>query len=227
MDVAGILLATDRGHRSAADIPTALWPLGAGASLLARAATELGRSGVIDQLLVVAPAGWAGRFADVLAAPTGPQPVVVEGGPGRHLSLHRGLAMLNSRIQTVVVHDACRPLAPADLAVRVVAAIRAGADVAVPVVTVTDTVKEFDDAGWLRRTVPRESLVRMQTPQAARRLVLEAAHVACDERDLTGDGAAMPAAAGGRLVFVDGDEDAFPIVDPADLAYAEAALARS
>jgi 2-C-methyl-D-erythritol 4-phosphate cytidylyltransferase len=225
VDVAGIVLAADRGHRSGADTPTALWPLGA-VPLLARAVTELGRSGVIDQLLVVAPPGCADRFTDVLASFPGPEPVVVEGGPGRHLSLHRGLAMLDSRIQTVVVHDACRPLAPAALAVRVVAAILAGADVAVPVVTVTDTVKEFDEAGRLRRTVPRESLARVQTPQAARRVVLEAAHVACDERDLAGDGAVLPVAHRGRLVFVDGDEDAFPIADPADLAYAEAALAR-
>ena len=46
----------------------------------------------------------------------------------------------------------------------VVAAVRAGADAAVPVVEVTETVKEVDADGRIVRTVPRDALVQLQYP---------------------------------------------------------------
>ena len=60
---------------------------------------------------------------------------------GRGASGHAGLHDVLSRLagaEIVVLHDAYRPLAPAELVIRVVEAVRAGADVAVPVVEVTE-----------------------------------------------------------------------------------------
>jgi 2-C-methyl-D-erythritol 4-phosphate cytidylyltransferase len=110
----------------------------------------------------------------------------------------------------VVLHGADRPLAPAALVVSVVAAVRAGADAAVPVVEVTETVKEVDGAGRIVRTVPRESLVQVQFPQAARAAALDP------------DGRVRP---GARVVTVPGAADAFPIRDAHDLELAAAVLA--
>ena len=151
--------------------------------------------------------------------------VVLDGGASRHASLHRGLSGLDARVETVVVHDASRPLAPADLVVRVVRAVHDGADLAVPVLEVTETVKELDAAGRIVRTVPRESLVRVQTPQAVRRAVLAAAHLGCPA-DLRPDDDGLLAGPGARVVAVDGDDDAFAVVRGPDLSLAEAVLAR-
>jgi 2-C-methyl-D-erythritol 4-phosphate cytidylyltransferase len=110
----------------------------------------------------------------------------------------------------VVVHRPGWALAPADLVTAVLAAIRAGADAAVPAVEVTETVKEVDAAGRIVRTVPREDLVRLQYPRAVRAEFLRP------------DGSIAPVA---RTVTVPGAADAFPVRDELDLQLAAAVLA--
>jgi 2-C-methyl-D-erythritol 4-phosphate cytidylyltransferase len=110
----------------------------------------------------------------------------------------------------IVLHDPHRPLAPASLVRAVVAAVRAGADAAVPVVEVNETVKEVDAAGRIVRTVPREALVQLQHPRAVRASALGP------------DGSVAP---GARTVTVLGAADAFPVRDALDLELAAAVLA--
>jgi 2-C-methyl-D-erythritol 4-phosphate cytidylyltransferase len=213
--VAGVLLAAGRR------LPGALTPLD-GVPFVARAASALRDSGVVDQLVVVGPPGGAEEVRRLLDAfLPGHGAELVDGAGSRHGSLHSGLSTVDRRAGTVVVHDADRPLAPADLVVRVVEAVRAGADLAVPVLEVTETVKELDDAGRVAGTVPRETLVRVQTPQAVRRVVLDRAHVDCPPGP---DGPLVLAGPADRVVTVDGDGDAFPVATAADLALAEAVL---
>jgi hypothetical protein len=113
-------------------------------------------------------------------------------------------------VDVVVLHDPHRPLAPASLVTAVVAAVRAGADAAVPVVEVTETVKEVDTAGRIVRTVPRDELLQLQYPRAARPSALRP------------DGSVAP---GARTVTVPGAADAFPVRDRFDLELAAAVLA--
>jgi 2-C-methyl-D-erythritol 4-phosphate cytidylyltransferase len=189
-----------------------------GVPLVVHAARALRAAGVLDVRVVAPPEhvdDVRGLVGELAAA-------VVPGGPTRHESLHCGLSALGPGGGVVVVHDASRPLAPAELAVRVVEAVRAGADLAVPVLEVTETVKELDPDGWITGTVPRELLVRVQAPCAARRDVLAAAHRGCAVADegawLTGTGI--------RAVAVDGHDDAFAVLREADLDIAAAVLAR-
>ena len=114
------------------------------------------------------------------------------------------------RAQIVVLHDPHRPLAPASLVAAVVAAVRAGADVAVPAVEVTETVKEVDAAGRIVRTVPRDELVQLQYPRAVRAAALRP------------DGSVAP---GVRTVTVPGAANAFPVRDALELSLAAAVLA--
>ena len=113
-------------------------------------------------------------------------------------------------VEVVVLHDPHRPLAPAALVTAVVAAVRAGADVAVPVVGVTETVKEVDADGRIVRTVPRDELVQLQYPRAVRPSALRP------------DGSVAP---GARTVTVTGAADAFPVRNRLDLELAAAVLA--
>jgi 2-C-methyl-D-erythritol 4-phosphate cytidylyltransferase len=224
--VAGLLLAAGAGRRLARGVPKALSLLD-GLPLLSRAALALRDSGTIDQLIVVGPVG---ATPDVRAALDAVLPpgdlVIVDGADTRHGSLHCGLAALGEQVDIVVVHDACRPLAPADLVVRVLKAVYSGADVAVPIVELTETVKELDPDGRIARTVPREALVRLQTPQAVRRILLDEAHAACARHGVGPDEVGVLAPPAAKLVTVDGDVDAFPVVHVTDLAFAEAVLAR-
>ena len=225
MRVAGVVVATATGPAGAGPTPLSL--LG-GVPLLVWAVSALRDGAALDQLVVVAAVPGPGvgavrRLLDV-AAP-GDRALVLPGEPTRHGSLHSALSILDSRIEMVLLHDPRRPLAPPGVVSRVVGAVRLGAPAAAPAVEVTETVKEVDPAGRILHTVPRDSLLRLQEPQAVRRSLLDAAHAGCTPADLATGDAARLTPPGTPLVIVPGDHDAFPIVHAADLALAEAVLA--
>jgi len=166
-----------------------------------------------DAVVVVVPPGqpWDGE----------PVAAVADGGARRSESVRAGLRAVPSDAEIVVVHDAARPLARAGLFTAVIAAVRDGADAAVPVVPVADTLKRVDGSRVVA-TVERDGLVTVQTPQAFRADALRAAHV--DGGDATDD-AALVEAGGGTVVVVPGDPGNLKVTTPADLAVAAALLA--
>jgi len=148
----------------------------------------------------------------------------VAGGASRSASVRAGLAAVPDDAAVVVVHDAARPLAGADLFTAVVAALgdghAAGAVCAVPV---ADTLKQVGpDRSTVVGTVDRDALVAVQTPQAFRADVLRRVHA--DEQDATDD-AGLLEAAGATVRIVPGHPDNLKLTTPADLAYARHLLA--
>jgi len=165
-----------------------------------------------DDVVVVVPAGHAWHGAPVHAA--------VPGGATRAESVRAGLAALPAGSDVVVVHDAARPLARRSLFVAVIAAVRDGADAAVPAVPLPDTVKRVDGTRVVE-TVPRDTLVAVQTPQAFRADALRAAHAG--HGDATDD-AALVEATGATVVIVPGDPGNLKVTTTADLTVAAALL---
>ena len=166
-----------------------------------------------DAVVVVVPPGqpWDGE----------PVAAVADGGARRSESVRAGLRAVPSDAEIVVVHDAARPLARAGLFTAVIAAVRDGADAAVPVVPVADTLKRVDGSRVVA-TVERDGLVTVQTPQAFRADALRAAHA--HGGDATDD-AALVETGGGTVVVVPGDPGNLKVTTPADLAVAAALLA--
>ena len=142
---------------------------------------------------------------------------VVAGGPTRSASVRCGLAEVPDDADVIVVHDAARPLATVEMFESAIAAVRAGADAAIPAVPVTDTLREIDGT-----VVDRSRLVAVQTPQAFKADALRRAHSGGPEAT---DDAAVVESAGGRVVLVAGDRWNLKITEPSDLAVAEALLA--
>ena len=143
---------------------------------------------------------------------------MVAGGATRSASVRAGLAVVSreaSEQTVVVVHDAARPFASRSLFDAVIAAVRSGADGAVPGLPITDTVKSVGADGAVGATLDRSHLVTVQTPQAFRLPALQDAHR--DEGEATDD-AALVEAAGGRVVIVEGETTNRKITTPADLA---------
>jgi len=108
----------------------------------------------------------------------------------------RGLAEVPRRVAIVLVHDAARPVLPADVVRRLLDALDEGFDGAVPGLPVADTVQAGGGRGG-RRNPPRGELVAVQTPQAFVASVLRAA--AAGEGS---DCASLVEAAGGRVKVV-------------------------
>jgi 2-C-methyl-D-erythritol 4-phosphate cytidylyltransferase len=178
---------------------------------------------VVDRSLAVARAACDGVVL-VLTDPASwdgdrPEGVVV-GGATRAESVRAGLAGVPADAEVVVVHDAARPLATTELYAAVVAAVRAGADGAIPGVAVADTLKRVDD-DMVVCTIDRDVLVAAQTPQAFRADVLRAAHALGDDAT---DDAALVESHGGKVVVVPGDPCNLKLTGPRDLAVATALL---
>lgn len=219
--VGGIVVAAGRGERFGASLPKALQPLG-GRPLLAHACQALIDAGV-GPLVVAAPPDRVDEVADVIASMPA---LVVAGGETRQQSVAAALGALDPGVRWVLVHDAARALAPAELAVAVIDALQAGAAAVVPGLPVVDTIKSVA-GGRVTATIDRAQLVAVQTPQGFEAALLRAAHAraASEPADAgASDDAGMIEAMGHVVHVVAGAPEALKITRPLDLAVAELLL---
>jgi len=219
-----IVVAGGDGARLGADRPKAFVGLG-GRPLLAHSIDLFEDHPAVDRIVLVVPAEWeepATLLADELAA--GKVAAAVPGGVTRALSVAAGLAEVTADAEAILVHDAARPFASAELVDRVLAALDAH-EGAIPALPVTDTVKRVHD-GVVAETLVRGELRAVQTPQAFRAAALRHAYAAPADavRDAT-DCAALVEAAGFAVAAVPGEPGNVKITAPDDLARAEARLA--
>ena len=163
---------------------------------------------VADGVVVVVP-------ADAEAEEPKADAVVV-GGDTRSASVRAGLAAVPTDAAVVVVHDGARPLASHALFRSVVDAVLAGADAAIPVVAVVDTITDAHGV-----PVDRDALRSVQTPQAFRAEALRTVH---GGRPEASDDGSLVVAGGGRLRHVHGERWNLKITEPDDLDVAEALL---
>lgn len=166
----------------------------------------------------------ADHAADYAEATQGldlPPPVI--GGATRQESVRRGLeALVDDTPGFVLIHDAARPLVSAVLIGRVVAALEAGADAAIPLIAVADTLRrETADGHWT--AVPRDNTYRAQTPQGFRFAAILKAHRDHTAHDATDD-MALAECAGLKIVRVAGEETNIKITTQDDMTHAERLL---
>lgn len=193
--------------------------------MLVHAVRALASSRVIDVVVVAAPEESVDAVSAMLGEHTFACDVtVVAGGETRQDSVARALISLPPAIDIVLVHDAARPLVPEHVVTAVVAAVAAGNPAVVPALPIVDTVKEVDDDEAVVRTVDRDRLRAVQTPQGFERSVLQRAHA---ESDLgMTDDAGLVEALGVPVLLVPGHEEALKVTRPFDLIVAEAIVAR-
>ena len=213
MSVVAVVPAAGTGERLGADVPKAFVSV-AGRQLLDHAVDGLLESGV-DLVVVAVAADLVDQARRSLAG----RATVVAGGPDRRSSVAAALAAVGDA-RVILVHDAARAFAPVALVRRVIDAVRAGHQAVVPVLPVVDTIRIIDDTGDLGRTVDRNRLRIVQTPQGFDPAVLRLAHRAGPGVPATDD-AGLVEALGIPVTAVPGDRAAFKITTPEDLAEAE------
>jgi len=210
-----VVVAAGSGTRLGAGGPKAF--VGIDRHSILRHALDGAFSAAVAQVVIVAPSGREGDARTEALAAAGDRAdlvTVVTGGATRQESVAAGLAALWGDVEVVLVHDAARALTPPEVFSRVIAAIDAGADGAIPVLPVIDTIKRVT-GGEIVAAVDRSELAAAQTPQGFRRDVLDAAYAGATD-DFTDD-AAVVAAAGHAVSAVPGHPLAFKITTPADL----------
>jgi 2-C-methyl-D-erythritol 4-phosphate cytidylyltransferase/2-C-methyl-D-erythritol 2,4-cyclodiphosphate synthase len=218
LKAAAIIVAAGSGSRLGGQGPKQFLSLG-GKPVLRWSVDAMLRCNNIAAIAVVVPAGEEDRVRALM--PHAWNIHVVAGGPNRTDSVRNGLDVLGPiRPDHVLIHDAARPgLSPAVID-ELLAALEIS-DASAPALPVSDALK--DTAGGGLRSVARDGLVRVQTPQAFRWDVIAAAYaetVAAAVDDL-----ALVEARGAKVMLTPGRQELMKITYPEDLALAEKLIA--
>lgn len=162
------------------------------------------------------------RQADELIASHAPrgEVSVCKGGERRQDSVLRGLERLGD-CDMVVVHDGARPFITTELLDRgIAAALEKGA--AIAAVPVKDTIKQSDDSDVVERTLPRDRLWAVQTPQIFNASLLKEAHGKVHET--VTDDSSMVEAIGHPVKLFQGSYSNIKVTTPEDLTIARAII---
>ena len=228
--VVAIVLAAGRGVRLGARRPKAEVEV-AGRSLLAWSLDALARAPSVDAVLPVVGSEGSPTLEPLLRAGAAPFEgaellAPVEGGEERQDSVERGIAAAQRAcpdLEWVLVHDAARCGIRSEDAESVLrAAYETGA--AIPVVPVSDTIKELE-GGRVVRTPDRAALGAAQTPQAFRASTLACALAKARQDGFSGtDCASLVERIGVPVVACAGFAHGFKVTTADDLARMRALL---
>ena len=172
---------------------------------------------------------------------------IAPGGRERQDSVYNGLRLLEREETIVLIHDGVRPLVDGRI-VRDALASLGGFDGVVPAVPVKDTIKETEtcrdrsgssrtragggkrETAWytVRRTLNRDSLWAVQTPQVFRLAsIMRAYDLAMAEQFYATDDSALIERAGGKVRVIEGSYTNIKITTPEDIPLAECLLRRA
>jgi len=224
MKVGAIIPAAGRGKRIGASVPKQFLEI-QGKPLLHHTLTVFASCKLIDYVVLVMPRtdvdevgeDWLKKYEIVRE--------VVVGGEQRQDSVYNGFNSLEEGTDIVVVHDGVRPFTtPQMITATVEAAQQHGA--AITAIPVSDTVKQAAD-GFVKQTVPRDGLWRVQTPQAFQRGLLQQAFKKAKKDSYYGtDEGSLVEYLGERVKIVPGSELNIKITRKEDLVLGESLLSR-
>lgn len=212
-----VIPAAGKGIRMEGDTPKVLLEIN-GRSVLQRVIDTFGNLGFVRDIVIAAPPGYCDRIREEIEYDhTRIVLRVIEGGDRRQDSVWFGFKELTP-CDYVIVHDGARPFVrPEDIQSTASAAVEHGG--AVLGVYPKATIKEYDTAGNILRTLDRGSLFEAQTPQIFEYGLFSRAfeHVRKHDIEVTDD-AQMVEKAGGEVRAVSGAYTNIKITTPGDLA---------
>ena len=216
MTVTALIVAAGSGQRLGGALPKQFRPIG-GKPMIRHTVEALIGHPRIDVVRVVIGEGQEELAGAALGGLNVGEPIL--GGATRADSVRHGLKAVSGGI--ILVHDAARPFCPPSVVDRLLDALE-GHDGAVPTLPIADTLAMGDRL--LSRTVERERILRVQTPQAFH---VEDLIYAFSEMTLRAptDESSVMVEAGLKVATVEGDPLLDKLTTPADWARAEAMLA--
>ena len=225
MKIAVIVVAAGRGVRARSDTPKQYRSVG-GLSVLGRSLAAYADHPAIDAIQPVIHKDDLPRFAALSSAMVSAKLLApVFGGDSRQQSVLAGLNALQADApRFVLIHDAARPLVPADVIDRVVQGLERH-PACLAALPVADTLKE-ELQGQVVRTLDRRGLWRAQTPQGFHFTAIHAAHKAAQDAGLDDftDDAAIAEWRGLSVGIVQGSERNMKLTTPEDFDVAERLL---
>lgn len=145
--------------------------------------------------------------------------ICVQGGKERKDSVYNGLCALSEDIDYVLVHDGARALVKRKVVAGILKALKKYPAV-VCGLRARDTLKLVNDSKVVMKTLDRNNIVSIQTPQGFKKKLLLSAYSKFRKRK-SFDDAQVVEELGYKIKVVDGDIRNFKITYPEDLKLAK------
>lgn len=211
MSVYAVILCGGSGSRMGAPINKTLLPV-AGERAVIRGLRAFLQ--VTDGAVLVVREGEQSAFRQALSEARLSVHAIVPGGGDRQASALCGLKALPGDCEIALVHDGARPfIRPEDIRAVVDSVKKNGSGVMA--VKARDTIKEADEKGLVIRTLNRDVIWHMQTPQGFFLRDMLLAHEKAAARYT--DDAALMEAAGFGVHLVQGHYDNIKLTSPEDM----------
>ena len=221
-----ILLSGGIGSRMKTDgMPKQYLPLG-GKPILSYSLQTFDAHTEIAGIVIVADAAWRDRIK-VWMEQDSISKLIAFADPGetRQFSIFNGLrkvAVCCKKVDSVIIHDAARPLVSAELISKCLEALP-GHDGVMPVLAAKDTFYLTDGHGKIAQLLNRFALVAGQAPEVFAFRKYYEAHLQMPHEELLKINGSTEIAVmnGFDIVTIDGDERNIKITTPNDLVLAE------
>lgn len=170
-----------------------------------------------SQIVLVLNKDFVDYWAELCEQYSFVSPRVVVGGDSRWQSVKNAVDTIPREAEVITVHDGARPIVDRMMVERLIAALD-GAPGAIPVVSVTDSLRRVNEQG--SAPVDRSQYKAVQTPQAFHADKLVAAYSLPFNPTFTDDASVM-AALGNDVALVEGDTYNIKITNPLDIEIAQ------
>lgn len=229
MKTTAIVLAAGKGSRMKSDARKQYMML-KGRPVVCHSLAVFEQCGLIDEIVLVCGQGEEAMCREQITEKYHYNKVkkIVPGGKERYHSVYEGLKAAGPECGTVLIHDGARPLLDEKMIRRLLDAVQeCGACVAG--MPVKDTIKLCGDDNYAVKTLPREQLWMIQTPQVFDYASILSAHQKLMELEelpvqITDDAMVLEYTTGRKAKLVEGSYRNIKITTPEDLLIAGALL---
>ena len=200
--VIAIIVAAGRGKRLGSSLPKQFLKV-RGRTILEMSVEAFEQNKYVDEIFVAANADYC-ELTEKLCRGFSKLKEIVAGGAERQDSVRAALDCLRGENGIVLVHDAARPFV-SEAVINAVIEGTADFGAAIPTVPAKDTIRQVDGTG--SRTLQRETLARVQTPQGFRISLLKHAFEKAQAEGFLGtDDASLVERMGINISMVQGED---------------------
>ena len=200
--VIAIIVAAGRGKRHGSSLPKQFLKV-RGRTILEMSVEAFEQNKYVDEIFVAANADYC-ELTEKLCRGFSKLKKIVAGGAERQDSVRAALDCLRGENGIVLVHDAARPFV-SEAVINAVIEGTADFGAAIPTVPAKDTIRQVDGTG--SRTLQRETLARVQTPQGFRISLLKHAFEKAQAEGFLGtDDASLVERMGINISMVQGED---------------------
>ncbi|MFH1655469.1 MAG: 2-C-methyl-D-erythritol 4-phosphate cytidylyltransferase [Candidatus Omnitrophota bacterium] len=222
MKVAAVIPAAGKGIRFNKKNPKPLVLLNS-RPILVHTLNALARNKLIDNIVLVVNKKDLGKFKEIIRGYNFRKVIkIVAGGATRRKSVENGLKAVNKDADLVLIHDGVRPFISSKIiSLAIKAAKKFGA--AVVAVPAKSTIKEIGRNLLVKKTLNRDVLWEIQTPQVFKKDIITRAYNKLKNLKAFDD-ASLVEKMGKSVKIVPGSYENIKITTPEDLLFAKAIL---